>query len=131
MSPGGPGQPVKFSPGTRVRAACEDPDHHTRMPRYLRGHVGEVVTAQGQWPLPDDVARGVAAPRVQTVYTVRFSAADLWGTGRHTVAADLWEAYLEKVAPEGSNNSKKQEEASQGEEDADNSKKRPSAGEAS
>jgi nitrile hydratase subunit beta len=108
---------MTFPPGTRVRAACEDPDHHTRIPRYLRGHVGEVVTALGQWPLPDDVARGVPDPRVQTVYTVRFRAADLWGTGRHTVTADLWEAYLHDPAVASL-------------QDTDNSKKRAAAGEA-
>jgi len=88
---------VRFPPGTRVRARSADPDHHTRLPRYLRGHVGEVVTAQGEWPLPDDVARGVAAPRTETVYTVRFAAGDLWGAGGHTVLADLWEGYLEEA----------------------------------
>lgn len=93
---------MRFPPGTRVRTGAADPGHHTRLPRYLRGHVGEVVTAQGTWPLPDDVARGVAGPRVETVYTVRFTAADLWGTdpretGGHTVTADLWESYLEEA----------------------------------
>lgn len=89
--------PVKFPPGTRVRTHTTDPDHHTRLPRYLRGHVGEVVAAQGEWPLADDLAQGVAVPRVETVYAVRFSAADLWGTGGHTVTADLWEGYLEEA----------------------------------
>ena len=88
---------MRFPPGTRVRTGAVDPGHHTRLPRYLRGHIGEVVTAQGQWPLPDDVARGVAGPRVETVYTVRFTSAGLWGTGHHTVTADLWESYLEEA----------------------------------
>ncbi len=88
---------MRFAPGTRVRTRPVDPGHHTRLPRYLRGHVGEVVAVQGQWPLPDDVARGIAAPRVETVYAVRFTAAGLWGTGRHTVTADLWEGYLEEA----------------------------------
>jgi nitrile hydratase len=88
---------VSFRPGTWVRARSTDPDHHTRLPRYLRGHVGEVVEAGPQCPLPDDVARGVAPPRVDTVYAVRFTAAELWGTGSHTVTADLWECYLEEA----------------------------------
>lgn len=86
---------MRFPPGTQVRARTVDPEHHTRLPRYLRGHVGEVVAARGAWPLPDDVARGRADPRVETVYAVRFGAAELWGTGDHTVTADLWECYLE------------------------------------
>ena len=28
------------------------------MPRYARGHVGEVVEVQGKWPLADDKAQG-------------------------------------------------------------------------
>ena len=99
------------------------------MPRYLRGHVGEVVTALGQWPLPDDVARGVPDPRVQTVYTVRFRAADLWGTGRHTVTADLWEAYLQDADRDGAYLQDADPEVAS-REDADNSKKRAAAGEA-
>jgi nitrile hydratase subunit beta len=91
---------VKFPPGTRVRARAIDPDHHTRLPRYLRGHTGEVVAVAAPEPLPDDVARGVPAPRVEPVYAVRFHGADLWGSGPgggHTVTADLWECYLEEA----------------------------------
>ncbi len=86
---------MKFSAGARVRARVTDPDHHTRLPRYVAGHVGEIVEAEGEWPLPDDGAQGVARPRVETVYAVRFAAAELWGQGAHVVTVDLWESYLE------------------------------------
>ena len=96
---------VRFPPGSRVRARAIDPDHHTRLPRYLRGHTGEVVAAAAPETLPDDVARGRAEPRVETVYAVRFYGSDLWGSdpvgsdpaGSHTVIADLWECYLEEA----------------------------------
>jgi nitrile hydratase len=88
---------VSFPPGTRVRTRSADPDHHTRLPRYLRGHVGEVVAAGKECLLPDDVARGITQPRAGTVYAVRFTAAELWGSGTHTVTADLWEYYLEEA----------------------------------
>ena len=88
---------MRFAPGTRVRARLLDPDHHTRLPGYVRGHVGEIVEKEGVWPLPDDRARGIVPPRVETVYAVRFPAAALWGTGTHTVTVDLWESYLEEV----------------------------------
>jgi nitrile hydratase subunit beta len=88
---------VTYPAGTRVRVRALDPDHHTRMPRYVRGQAGEVVAALGRWPLPDDSARGIAPPRVQTCYAVRFSAADLWGSGDHTVTVDLWESYLDRA----------------------------------
>ena len=96
---------VRFPPGSRVRARAIDPDHHTRLPRYLRGHTGEVVAAAAPETLPDDVARGRAEPRVETVYAVRFRGSDLWGSdpassdpaSSHTVIADLWECYLEEA----------------------------------
>ena len=91
---------VRFPPGSRVRARTIDPDHHTRLPRYLRGHTGEVVAAAAPEPLPDDVARGRAEPRVETVYAVRFHGSDLWGSDPargDTVIADLWECYLEEA----------------------------------
>jgi nitrile hydratase subunit beta len=90
---------VTYVPGTRVRASTLDPTHHTRVPRYVRGHIGEIVEAEGAWPLPDDRARGITPPRVETVYAVRFPARDLWGAGSHSVIVDLWESYLEEVAP--------------------------------
>ena len=87
---------MTLSPGTRVRARLADPDHHTRLPAYVRGQTGEVVEAAGQWPLPDDRARGIRPPRVETVYSVRFRAVALWGSGTHWVVVDLWESYLEE-----------------------------------
>jgi nitrile hydratase len=86
---------ARFVPGDLVITRSFDPGHHTRLPRYARGHVGEVVEVQGMWPLPDDRARGNPAPWVEPVYTVRFAAADLWGTGGHEVTVDLWQSYLE------------------------------------
>jgi nitrile hydratase subunit beta len=88
---------MSFTAGSRVRARPADPDHHTRLPRYVRGHVGEIVGTGGERPLPDDVACGVASPRVEAVYAVRFAAADLFGEGGHTVTLDLWESYLEQA----------------------------------
>ncbi len=87
----------RFSPGDRVRASRDDPPHHTRVPRYIRGAVGTVVEHQGDHPLPDDRSRGLPSPP-QPVYTVRFAAADLFGAGRHHVTVDVWEAHLQ---PEG------------------------------
>jgi nitrile hydratase len=91
---------TRFAPGWRVRAAPRDPSHHTRIPRYVRGHIGDVVAVEGTATLPDDRARGLAEPRKETVYTVRFAARDLWGEGTHTVAVGLWESYLEEAGSE-------------------------------
>ena len=86
---------MTYQVGSRVRVRTRDPDHHTRVPRYVRGHTGEIVAALGRWPVPADSARGLP-PRVETSYAIRFSAADLWGGGDHTVTVDLWESYLDR-----------------------------------
>ena len=86
----------RYLPGAKVRVRAGDPDHHTRVPRYVRGHSGEVVTALGRWPVPDDSACGLP-PLVEACYAVRFRATDLWGSGDHTVTVDLWESYLDRA----------------------------------
>ena len=88
-----------FRGGDQVRARAGDPPHHTRLPRYARGQVGEVVEIQGTWPLADDRARGFPEPSVEPVYTVRFPAAALWdGPDDHWVQVELWQSYLEAGA---------------------------------
>ena len=90
-------QPPGFKPGDRVRARLMNPAHHTRLPRYLRGHVGEIVHWHGAHVFPDSNASGRGEdPR--HLYTVRFSAAAIWGTNtRDTIHADLWEPYLDAL----------------------------------
>jgi nitrile hydratase len=83
-------------PGTRVRTRSHDPAGHTRLPRYARGAVGEVVECAGSHPLADDRARGrPSEPRA--VYHVRFAAAELFGDGDHDVTVELWADYLEAL----------------------------------
>jgi hypothetical protein len=84
-----------YAVGDRVRARAGDPDHHTRVPRYVRGHAGEIVALLGDWGLPDASVAGVR--KSETCYAVRFTAADLFGSGDHTVTVDLWESYLERA----------------------------------
>jgi nitrile hydratase len=86
---------AELAVGDRVRTAVTDPDHHTRLPRYARGHVGEIVRDLGPWPLADESAQGAARPTVEPVYQVRFAARELWGAGDHDVTIDLWASYLQ------------------------------------
>jgi Nitrile hydratase beta subunit, C-terminal len=86
---------VSYAVGDRVRARAGDPDHHTRLPRYVRGHAGEIVALLADWQLPDASVAGQA--RTEACYAVRFAAADLFGSGDHTVTVDLWESYLERA----------------------------------
>ena len=85
---------MRFSPGDRVRATRADPPHHSRVPRYARGAVGTVVELQGLHPLADLRAQGLPA-EPEPVYTVRFSAGELFGQGDHSVTVDVWESRLE------------------------------------
>jgi nitrile hydratase len=92
-----PDAAARFKLADKVRTRNIHPVTHTRLPRYLRGHVGEIVHLHGTHVFPDSNAhRKGEAP--QPLYTVRFSARDIWGEARHprdTVSADLWESYLE------------------------------------
>jgi nitrile hydratase len=54
-----------------------------------------VVARLGDWVLPDASVAGLAA--TEPCYAVRFAAADLFGSGDHTVTVDLWESYLERA----------------------------------
>jgi nitrile hydratase subunit beta len=87
----------RFAIGDKVRAKNIHPQTHTRLPRYLRGHFGEVVLLHGTHVFPDSNAHGKGeAP--QPLYTVRFSAHEIWGEARNLrdqVSADLWESYLD------------------------------------
>ena len=86
---------TRFTAGARVRARAADPDGHTRLPGYARGHIGEVNEVRATWQLPDEAVRGVS--RAEPVYAVRFAAAELWGSGSHSVILDMWESYLEEA----------------------------------
>jgi nitrile hydratase subunit beta len=91
-----PATRAAFSPGDRVRVHLDDPRHHTRAPRYVRGHVGQVIEVHGEHPLPDRVVASRGTEQVVlSVYAVRFPASELWGEGDHSVTVDLWDAYLE------------------------------------
>lgn len=86
----------EFAVGDRVRTARHGHAGHTRLPRYLRGFEGEIVRHHGAHVFPDAAAT-LTGEAPQHLYAVRFSAADIWGTGGeagHSVTADLWESYL-------------------------------------
>jgi nitrile hydratase subunit beta len=90
-------QPPAFRVGDCVRARLVNPDHHTRLPCYLRGHTGEIVRWHGAHVFPDSNAQGKGEdPR--HLYTVRFPATALWGKPTpDLIHADLWEPYLEAL----------------------------------
>ena len=102
LAAGGPAdrpsnRPQRFAPGEKVRARNINPHGHTRLPRYARGKAGEIVGVHGTHVFPDSNAHGLGEDP-QWLYTVRFSAAELWGKNtKDSVCIDLWEPYLEKL----------------------------------
>jgi len=92
-----PQAPAKFKAGDRVRAKNINPVTHTRLPRYVRGHVGVVELNHGCQVFPDSAATG-AGDNPQWLYTVVFTGTELWGPDADptvTVSVDAFEPYLE------------------------------------
>jgi nitrile hydratase beta subunit len=89
--------PALFKTGDMVRARNHHPSTHTRLPRYLRGRMGEIVSVHGAHVFPDSNATGKGEDP-QWLYTVRFTAGEVWGrNSKDMIHADLWEPYLETV----------------------------------
>ena len=89
--------PARFKPGDRVRAKNIHPVSHTRLPRYVRGHVGVVERLHGSHVFPDTMVAG-QGESPQWLYTVCFNSRELWGPEADptvTVSIDAFEPYLD------------------------------------
>ena len=96
-------RPARFAEGDAVRTIVHHPLGHTRLPRYARGKAGVVERVPGAFVYPDSHAH-LRGEDPQWVYTVRFTARELWGPEadpRTSVSVDCWEPYL-LPASEGS-----------------------------
>jgi nitrile hydratase len=92
-----PNAPARFKPGDRVRAKNIHPVSHTRLPRYVRGHVGVVERLHGSHVFPDTVVAG-QGESPQWLYTVCFDSRELWGPDADPtvkVSIDAFEPYLD------------------------------------
>jgi len=88
---------ARFKPGDRVRAKNIHPVSHTRLPRYVRGHVGVVERLHGSHVFPDTVVAG-QGESPQWLYTVCFDSRELWGDDADPtvkVSIDAFEPYLD------------------------------------
>ena len=82
----------------KIRTRNINTEGHTRLPRYLRGHAGEIIMVHGCHVLPDSSAHGKGEDP-HWLYAVKFSATEVWGkASRDSVVADLWETCLEAAA---------------------------------
>ena len=90
--------PARFRPGDSVRAKTMNPAGHTRLPRYVRGHVGVIEAVNGFQVFADASAAGEES--AQWLYTVAFEGRELWGSDtdpRLVVSINAWESYLEPL----------------------------------
>ncbi len=88
-----------FKIGDRVRTENLHPSGHTRLPRYARDKVGQIHLHHGAHVLPDTNAHGQGESPTH-LYTVAFSARDLWGAeaaAKDKVFLDIQECHLELV----------------------------------
>ena len=91
--------PHRFAAGDCVRTLSHMPIGHNRLPRYARGKTGTIIAERGIFMLADTNAMG-QGPDPQMLYTIEFSAGDLWGADAEAgalVCLDLWDAYLMPV----------------------------------
>lgn len=87
----------KFKPGDRIVTRNMHPHHHTRIPRYVRAKRGVVEKDYGVFLLPDTNAHG-GPDTPQHVYSVRFTARELWGDSappNDSLYIDLFDGYME------------------------------------
>jgi nitrile hydratase len=87
----------RFKVGQQVRARNINPVGHTRLPRYARAKSGVIERDHGVFLFPDTNAH-FHGEKPQHVYSVRFSARELWGDAarpQDAVYLDLFDDYLE------------------------------------
>jgi nitrile hydratase len=88
---------ARFNVGERVRTRNLNPVGHTRLPRYARGKIGTISIDHGVFVLPDTNAH-FKGENPQHLYSVRFSARELWGNAvseKDSVNLDMWDDYLD------------------------------------
>jgi nitrile hydratase len=89
----------RFEPGDRVRVRGDHVPGHVRMPAYIRGKTGVVVSESPPYPFPDAHAHGVQAQDEPT-YDVQFKSQELWPLSAEPalVHVGVFQSYLERAA---------------------------------
>ena len=99
-APGRSNMPARerFRPGDRVRVRLDYVPGHVRMPAYIRGKTGTVVSESPAYPFPDAHAHGVESQDEPT-YDVRFRSEELWPNSADPalVHVGVFQSYLERA----------------------------------
>jgi nitrile hydratase len=87
-----------FQTGDRVRVRADYVPGHIRMPGYVRGKTGVVVSKSPAYPFPDAHAHSIKAQDEPT-YDVRFRSEDLWpnSTEPALVHVAVFQSYIERA----------------------------------
>jgi len=91
--------PPKFQLGDCVQARVTNPQTYTRLPRYVLGKIGTVVKDHGVYVFPDTMGQRLDT-KPQHVYSVRFTAQELWGSdapAKDYLFIDLFDDHLERI----------------------------------
>ncbi|HEX7273554.1 MAG TPA: nitrile hydratase subunit beta [Casimicrobiaceae bacterium] len=88
----------RFGPGDLVRVREAYVPGHVRMPAYVRGKTGVVVSESPAYPFPDAHAHALAAEDEPT-YDVRFRSEDLWpgSADPALIHVGIFQSYLERA----------------------------------
>lgn len=87
----------RFKVGDSIRVRNLNPRSHTRLPRYLHHRQGVILQDYGVFAFPDTHAHG-QGEKPQHVYSVRFSAKEVWGREggeRDVLIVDVWDDYMD------------------------------------
>ena len=98
IGPGRMGAPAQsFAIGEAVRVKNQFVSGHVRMPGYIRGKSGIVVSKSIPFPFPDAAAHGMHEAEEPT-YDVRFRSPDLWpdASDEAFIHAAVFQSYLEQ-----------------------------------
>ena len=89
----------RFAVGGQVRTRNINIEGHTRLPRYARDKIGVIVEDRGVFSFNDSAANE-GDERPQHVYSVRFTAREVWGENanpKDTLCLDLWDEHMDLV----------------------------------
>jgi nitrile hydratase len=88
----------RFAPGDRVRVRDDYVAGHVRMPAYIRGKTGTVVSESPRYPFPDAHAHAITAEDEPT-FDVRFRSEDLWPNSADSalIYVGIFQSYLARA----------------------------------
>ena len=89
----------RFKTGDRVRVRNDYVPGHVRLPGYIRGRTGTVISESPAYPFPDAHAHALESQDEPT-YDVRFRSEDLWPNSSDTalIHVGVFQSYLERAA---------------------------------